>query len=720
MRSEKRRWRISRRGFLIGFGLLGSGLAIGLTVGVREGRLALARYLDDSTAPGTVKAPPNLWFEILPDSTVKLYSPKVEMGQGVHTALAQIAAEELEIEWKDIKVVQASTARGLNDPFGTGGSSSINSLFDPLREVAATLREMIRIKAADLWSLSPELVVATTGYVFQRNDFTEKLSYGEIAVTAGEWEVPEVIPTLKPRREYRYIGKSLPRVDSLSKLTGVATYGYDKHIDGMGYGVVARPKQLGSELEYASPGRAIEQPGVITVLVEDGFAGVVATSRKEATEALKHLELHWSVVESFGTEDIERVTTVQDGRGVLIQRHGRTLANLQNKDQLISAEYRSPPAYHAHLEPQAALVDVRSDGVQAWVSTQSPGLVQKELASILKRKRSDVEVMPTYLGGGFGRKLNVEVAGEAARLSQAAGRPVHVGWTREEDFLFGSFRPPTHSVLRGSLKGGRVEAIEHQLASGDVMLADLPAVAGAVMGADFAAWKGATIQYAVPHRRVTQQRVSLPIKTTWWRGLGLLANTFAVESFFDELAINAGVDPLEFRINHLSGDEEALRLRKVLETAAEHADWGGPLPTGRAQGIACCTNVRTVVAQIAEVSVENNVIYVHRVTAAVDPGLVINPDGAIAQTQGSIVMALSSTLKENVSFSNSLPRARNFDQYPLLTLRETPEIDVVLIESGEEPFGMGEPPMGPVAAAVANAVFALTGKRIRRMPLDLS
>jgi len=461
-------------------------------------------------------------------------------------------------------------------------------------------------------------------------------------------------------------------------------------------------------------------PGVVKVVIEGDFAGVIATSRARAYRALEAMTLEWSPGEEVGDADIARLTTVEDGKGVVVQQRGRARAGLR-RGSLVQADYRTPLAAHAHLEPQAAMVDVRSERVIARVSTQSPDAVRDGLAKLLKRPKEAIELTASYLGGGFGRRLQVRAAFEAARLSRAAGRPVHVGWNRSEEFRHGAFRPPTHSLLRASLDGeGRIIAMEHQLASGDVAFSLLPNVVAVVMGADFGAWRGGVIPYDIPHRLVRSQRVRLPVPTTWWRGLGLMANTFAIESFMDELAQRAGSDPLDFRLLHLQGDEQFKRLARVLSAVAEASGWKRPLPAGRARGLACCLDFGTVVAQVAEVSVAADGIRVHRVTAAVDPGLVINPDGAIAQIHGAVIMGLSSTLHERITVKDGLIEAANFDRYPLLGMREAPEIEVVLLESGEQPSGLGEPPIGPIAAAVANAVFALTGRRLRELPLDLS
>ncbi|MFE8605424.1 xanthine dehydrogenase family protein molybdopterin-binding subunit [Archangium violaceum] len=714
--APKKSWRPTRRQFLLGLGVGGVGA---LALGLPAIRLGVARAVDKGLVPSSDPLDPTLWFEVLRDDRVRLHLPKVEMGQGIHTALAQIAAEELEVPWERLEVVHATTAHGPVDKQGTSGSMTVVGLYQPLRESAATLREMLRAEAARQLGVQASALVAAGGTLSVRDQPEKTLRYGEVvAKHTGTWEVPEQPPALKPAKDFQFIGKSMPRVDLEAKLTGQGVYGYDQRLPGMLYGATARPPRLGSTLRAAREGKARQQPGVVEVLIESDFASVAAESREQAHAALAHLELEWTEGESLQQADVDARTTVKDGEGVLVQEEGDAPAHLGRGKQL-TAEYRTPLAAHAHLEPQAALVEVKPERVRVWTSTQMPGSIRKQVAKALERDEESVEIVPTHLGGGFGRRLDPKAAIEAARLSRATGRPVHVGWTRAEEFRHGFFRPPTHHVLKASLESGKVLAFEHQQASGDVLFALIPEAAGAVLGADFGSWRGATIRYAMPHRRTLAQRVKLPVPTATWRGLGLLANTFALESFMDELAHAAGEDPLAFRLKHLGDDEMERRFRRVLEAAAKQAGWGTALPEGRARGIACSVDMNTVVAQVAEVSVENGRPRVHRFTCAVDCGLVINPDGATAQVEGGIMMALSSALSERITIKNGQVEAENFYDYPLLTMREAPDIDTLLVGEGDKPLGMGEPPMGPVAAAVANALFTLTGKRLRSLPLKL-
>jgi isoquinoline 1-oxidoreductase beta subunit len=706
---------------LIGAGVVTGSLALGVVVGLPRLRLGIADAFDGGAGggpPGNIPKEATLWFEIAPDNRVVMYSPKIEMGQGIHTALGQIAAEELEIAWEQLEVRQASTAVGPYDAGGTSGSNSVASLYTPLRETAATMREMLRTEAARQLQVAPSALLLKDGVFTVSSDSSKSLTYGQVVQAVTTWEVPENPPPLKTSDQFRYIGQPMPRVDFQAKLTGQAIYGYDMRLPGMKYGAVARPPTFSAQLRQVAPGQAAEQPGVVKVVAERDFAGVVADSRLQAQAAVAQLALEWDTGRAWQQADIEALISVGQGTGVSVQEVGDAAGQLRSGSP-ISAEYRTPLAAHAHLEAQAALADVQADRVRIWVSAQFTEMARTEVAKVLGRRPETVEVTPTFLGGGFGRKSGVEPAVEAARLSAAAGVPVHVGWTRPEDMRDGYVRPPTHHILRATLNGDKIQAIEHQQASGHVAFGFVPAIFEAVVGADFGAWRGARIPYGAEHIHTKAWHNDLPMRTGWWRGLGLMANVFATESFIDELAVSAQVDPLAFRLANLPQTELGARFRKVLETVAERSGWQTPAPNGRARGLACCVDAGTVVAQVAEVSVEAGKIRVHRFTAAVDPGLIINPDGVIAQTQGSIVMGLSSTLLEELTVRDGAYEQANFDSYPILTIKETPQIEVALLQSGERPFGMGEPPLGPVAAAVANAVFALNGQRLRRLPLRL-
>jgi isoquinoline 1-oxidoreductase beta subunit len=712
-----RRWRVSRRGFLIGTGVAGLGVLLGWRYGVPAARLAVARRLDGAEAPGGVTGPPDAWFELQPNEPVRLYLTKVEMGQGVHTALAQLAAEELELDPADLEVRSAPSTRGLDDRTGTSGSSTVSGSWAPLREAAALLREALRARAAEHWGVPVADTFAMEGRIVRRDDPDRALSYGEVAALGPLGPFGDDAPPLKPRGEFRVVGRSAPRVDLAAKLAGEGGYGLDARLPGMRYGAAARPPRIGARLVAAAEGRAREVPGVLEVVIEDGFAGVVAERRSAALRGVEALETSWQGPDEPVTqEEVERSVTVGKG-GVTVQREGRAARRLRERVD-VSAEYRSPMAAHAHLEPQSALVDVRPDRVVAFVATQSPTAVRDRLAELLDRPREQVELTATWLGGAFGRRLNVVVASDAARLSRAVGAPVHVAFERVDEFRQGYVRPPVHNRLEARLEEGRIVAMRHRQASGDVAFPFLPAAVGTVLGADFGAWRGATIPYGrIAHRETVAQRVRLRVPTGWWRGLGLLPNTFAVESFIDEAALAADADPVAFRLAPLGDDPLGRRAAAVLRAAADAAGWENAVASGRGRGVALAFDVGTVVAQVAEVSFPDGRPRVHRVVAAIDPGVVVNPDGVRAQTEGAIAMAMSSVLHEELTIEDGRFAPENFDTYRVLRAGDMPEVEVVLLEGDDEPHGVGEPPIGPLAAAVANGVVAAGGPRLRRLPL---
>jgi isoquinoline 1-oxidoreductase beta subunit len=730
---QTKKWKLTRRQFLVGLGSGAAALAVGAFVGgptmVREARLAINQAFLTGEAPmSDLPKSPFIWFELDAEGNSHLYIPKVEMGQGVHTALAQIAADELELDWQTVIVHQADTRRGF-DPelIFTYGSTSVTSLYRPIREIAATMREMLRMEAARQWGVEVAQVTASQSTVRLTTDDTSALSYGALIQNKqGEWVIPEQAAALKPASEFRYIGQPVPRVDLRAKITGRAQYGFDMRAPNMAYGAVARPPRYNAMLKRAAAGTAAEQAGVIQVVIEPtlNFAGIVAASRAQAYAALAFLDLEWEGGTSISQDEIEQTVSVGGDDGILIQRRGDFQANLES-GTVVEADYRIPMAAHAQMEPQGALADVQAAAVTVHASTQSPGLTQSFITRSTGIPAEQITVIPTLLGGAFGRKTGTDAALEAVILSRAVGRPVHVGWNRTEEMRYGYRRPPSNNVLRGAIDpNGRILALEHQVASSDVLfyvneLQDSRFLQ-TLLGADPLAAYGSLIHYNVPHHRVIYYHRDIPVPTAFWRGLGSFPNTFAIESFMDELAASAGVDPLQLRLDHLPEGALGDRFRVALETVAERSGWFTPAAADRARGVALCYDRGTVVALVVEVGVENNRIRVHQAWCAVDPGLIVNPDGATAQTQGSIMMALSSALHEEIIVTDGLVTADNFGMYPLLRLGEAPTVEVIPLQSREEPVGgLGEPVMGVVPPAVANAVFTLTGQRLRRMPFRL-
>lgn len=718
-KSEKKKG-FSRRKFIvrsaIGVGVvLGSGY---LTKPLWQRSLAGAVDKAEGTYMGKGLTPP-LWFEITTENQIILHSPKVEMGQGTFTGLAQIAADELEVATERIIVVHAESASGNLDGFSTGGSTSISGLWTPLRELAATMREMLRNEAAKLLETSPESLALDNG-VFSGNGKT--ISYGEIAAQVTEWEIPET-PELKPLQSRKEVGKGVPRLDLEEKVTGAPIFGLDATMTDMLYGAVVRPDRIGAKFKGADTSAAEKMPGVVKIVLEKDFVGVIANSRTQAENAKNAIQAEWKTDRNWTSEDIKKMIRVGQGNPFTIQKQGNPKRILNNEADIITAEYESPIGAHAQMEPNGAVAYVEEDKATVIISTQVVSITRREVAKRLGMKPKQVNIIPTYLGGGFGRRLHTPNAIQAAVLSKAVGKPVKCFFNRKEEFQNDTFRPPTHHLMRAQLtEDGRINAMEHNVSSGDVMYGSalLPELAQNLVGSDVGAWRGGMIQYgAIPNHRAVSWRVKLPFATSWWRSLGLLANTFAIESFMDELALQAGKDPVQFRLDHIQDDNRGFRLKEVIKAAAEKAGYKDEVVNGRAMGFACSTDANTPCAHVVELSIENGKIKVHKVTCSIDPGIAVNPDQVKAQSEGSIIMGISASMFEKMEVNDGQLTPIIYGPYQMALMRDAPkEIDVIILENDDKPGAVGEPPLGPIGAAIANAAFRLTGERLRKMPFE--
>ncbi|NRA49591.1 MAG: xanthine dehydrogenase family protein molybdopterin-binding subunit [Phaeodactylibacter sp.] len=719
MSENKPKKKFSRRKFIIR-SATGVGVAIGAIYLTRPmWRRTLAEVANSAEPPFMGSADePRMWFEVTADNEVILSSPKVEMGQGTFTGLAQIAADELEVDVKQIKVIHAPSASGNLDGFSTGGSTSIASLWQPMRELAATMREMLKGEAATLLGATVDQLQVENGVVSGNG---KSITYGEIVQEVSEWNVPDV-PPLKDVKAYKFVGKPVPRVDLKEKVVGAPLFGMDASLPGMLFGAVVRSSTIGATYVDADTSEAEKMPGVVKVVKEPDFVGVVAESRMAAEQAKEAIKATWKTEKNWQSSDIEDMIRVGNGDPVIIQKKGKAKRILNNEEGVLTAEFKSPIGAHAQLEPNGALAHVEGDKATIIMSTQVISLTRKEVANRLGFDPEDVNIIPTYLGGGFGRRLHTPNAIQAAVLSRAVGKPVKCFFNRKEEFQNDTFRPPTHHVMRGKLdEQGNITAIEHSLASGDVMFGSplFPEITESILGADVGAWRGGMIQYrGIPNFRAVSWRVKLPFATSWWRSLGLLANTFAIESFMDELALKAGKDPVQFRLDHIQDDKAGFRLSEVIKAAAEKAGWKDEVVDGRAMGFAASTDANTPCAHVVEVSIENGQIKVHKVTCAIDPGMAVNPDQVKAQCEGNIIMGQSAAMYEKMFVKDGELAPSIYGPYQIALMRDAPkEIDVIILENGEAPGPVGEPPMGPIGAAIANAVFRLTGNRIRTMPL---
>lgn len=699
-----------------GFGTVGV-LAVGSYIfrnPIRRSILTMANSMDIAYMGDTSN--PMLWFELTEDNRVILHSPKVEMGQGSFTSMAQMAADELEIPMNMIEVVHAATATGNIDGMSTGGSTSVSGLWQPLREIAATLREMLRSEAAKKLGVEASTLTAENG-VFTANG--KSLSYAEVTESVTDWEVPDT-PILKDIKNYKYIGKPVPRVDLKAKVFGDPIFGMDAEMPDMLYGTVVRPTKIGAKFLSADVSKAESMPGVVRVIQENDFVGVVANSLIEAENAKSALSVEWDAPTNLQTEDITVLMTVGNGKSTIIQKEGGEIG----EDGTVTMEFRSPIGAHAQIEPNGVLASVEGDKATIKISTQVIGITRKEVAERLGFDEENVNVIPTYLGGGFGRRLHTPHAVQAAVMSKVVGKPVKYFFSRKEEFQHDMFRPPTHHLMKGKLSAdGLLENFEHHFVSGDVgnNSALIPNALPTIIGADVGAIRGGFIQYGnIPNHRAVYWHVDLPFATSWWRSLGLLANTFAIESFMDEMAIRAKKNPVEFRLVHIQDDEAGKRLKDVIQAASDKAGYTDEVINGRAMGFAASTDANTPCAQVAEVSIDNNQIVVHKVTVAMDPGIAVNPDQVKAQCEGCVIMGMSASMFEQMSVKDGELSPTIYGPYNMALMKHSPkEIDVVLLQGTDKPGAVGEPPLGPIGAAVANAVFRLTGKRLTEMPLKL-
>ncbi len=726
--AEKKKKKVSRRKFIVRGFLGGMGVLVGVTYLARNPlRRGINEFLNSGESPYLGDTDdPVMWFTITPDSVVTLHSPKVEMGQGTFTGLAQIAADELEVTLDQLQVVHAQTDTGSIDQFATGGSTSISGLWQPLRELSATMREMLKAEAAKKLGVEPGTVKASKGTVTGGG---QSLTYGQVVAGVTEWTVPDT-PKLKPVKEYKHVGQPVPRIDLDDKVFGTPMFGMDATLPGMLYGAVVRPTQIGATYVGADVSAAEGMPGVVKIVQEPDFVGVVAKSMTEAHNAKQAIKAEWQVEKVWETKDIEEMIQVGAGTPWTIQKTGKAKSLLDEAEQaqdgdFVWAEYNSPLGAHAQMEPNGCLASVEADKATIMMSTQVVKLTRAEVAQRLGFEEAQVNLVPTYLGGGFGRRLHTPNAVQAAVMSKAVGKPVKCFFDRKEEFQHDTFRPPTHHVLRAKLNAdGMIEAIEHNVSSGDVAFTSplVPGFADTILGADIGAWRGGMIQYrAIPNFSAVSWRVQLPFATSWWRSLGLLANTFAIESFIDELAERAGKDPIEYRLAQIQDDEAGDRLKAVIKRCAELGKYQNKPANGRAMGFACSTDASTPAAHVAEVSVTGNDITVHKVTCVMDPGMVVNPDQVRAQCEGSIIMGMSAAMHERMYVEKGQLRPIIYGPYQMAMMKHAPkEIVVDLLQGIDKPGAVGEPPLGPIGAAVANAVYRATGKRLRNMPIQMA
>jgi len=708
---------ISRRAFLKAGAMLGGGLIVGFRLSMAE---PSAGSVPDSADP----VEPNAFIHISPDNSITLLINKSEMGQGVYTSLPMLIAEELECDWEKIRVESAPVAAVYNHTaFGmqmTGGSTSVWSEYDRMRKVGAAVREMLITAAARVWKVDRGTCRAHKGAVLHSGG--RKLTYGQLADEAAKMQVPKKIK-LKVPSKFKIIGRAKKRLDAPEKVNGAAVFGIDVKHPGMLTALIARPPVFGGKVKTfdASKARAIK--GVKEVIGIDSGVAVVAEGFWPAKLGRDALEIVWDdgPNAAISTPAMrEQYAGLARTAGAIARKDGDPDGALRKAEKKISAEYEVPYLAHACMEPLNSFVDLRENGCDIWTGTQFQTVDRDAAARVSGLKPEQVRIHTTFLGGGFGRRANPhsDFVVEAVGLAKKLMKPVRVIWTREDDMKGGYYRPMWYDRLSAGLDtDGKPVAWKHTIV-GQSIISGSPfeKVMIGKDGLDPTSVEGAKeLPYSIPNVLVDLHTPKVGVPVLWWRSVGHSHTGFVVESFIDELAHAAGKDPFEFRRRLLVRQPRHLG---VLELAAKKAGWGRKLPKGKAQGIAVHDSFGSFISQVAEVSVEpDKTVRIHRVVCAVDCGRVVNPSTIEAQMQSAIAFGLSAVLHGAITLKDGRVEQSNFNDYELVRLEEMPKVEVYIVKSGEKPGGIGEPAVPPIAPAVCNAVFALTGRRIRSLPV---
>lgn len=695
----------SRRSFLKTTSAVSGGLLMGC---ILPGNLLAA---------GTLHTP-NAWVHIADDNTITLLCARSEMGQGVYTSLPMLIAEELHVNLQSVKVKNAPPAAVyVNALLGaqiTGGSTSVRDGWEKLRVAGAQVREMLISAAADEWKVDRSALKADQGFVTGPDG--KRASYGHLAEAASKLPVPEKV-ALKDPKDFTIVGKRTKRLDTPHKVNGSAEYGIDVKLPGMLYASLEQCPVIGGKVASFDASAAKGMPGVVDVVqINDGVA-VVAKSYWQAVKARKAVTVRWDegagasldhhVVLKATRDAMTSVAALPIGKPV-----GDVAQAMKDAVKTVSAEYISPMQAHAPLEPMNFTASYKDGKVTVIGSTQFQQGAQGAVAAALGLKPEDVTVQTTFLGGGFGRRLELDFIVQAAQISKAVNQPVKLVWSREDDMTHDFYRPLGVNQLQAGLDAdGKPVALHFKVASQSVTQRafGLPkATYDPFMG------EAAVAGYEIPNTQHDLHIIDTGIRVGYWRAVSHNMNAFANESFMDELAAAAGKDPYAYRMALLANKP---RFANVLKMAAEKAGWGTPLPAGRARGIALMEGYDSYMAQVAEVSVDDNGVQVHKVTVAADVGHMINPDTVEAQIQSSIVFGMGAGLMQEITMENGRVQQTNYSNFQVVRMFHAPKVEIVLVPSTEKPGGIGEPATALVVPAIANAVFALNGKRVRKLPL---
>jgi isoquinoline 1-oxidoreductase beta subunit len=708
--------RLSRRAFV-------AGSAAGLTLSFTfTGRLAKVLAQDGTFSP-------NIWVTIAADGTITIVAPAVEMGQGAMTGMPLLIAEELDADWSKVKVNHVPLGRGYGNPgFGgaqiTGASRSTPGYFMPLRLAGAQARRVLLDAVAERWSVAVSELTTEPSVVVHRAS-GRRLSYGDIAQFA---KAPATLPTvtpadLKKTSEFRLIGKHQARVEMVDKVNGSAKFGIDSVVPGMLIGSVLRPPVTGATPQSVDDSDARKVPGVTTVVTLPYGVGVVGTGYEAVQKGKQRLNVVWSTGAPAAAYDSEAVAAEYVGiaaspsrKGTVIHQEGDVGKALGEAARKYTGVYVTEHVYHATMEPMNALASVTADGAELWVPTQAPTLVVAATAGALKIPPEKVKVHTTLLGGGFGRRLEQDFVIDAVLLSKETGKPVKVVWSREDSLKHTRYRPLTAQYLEAGTDGsGAVSAWRYRIVSQTIYGRANPRAMEAAKGKDAPVVEGHELSYAVANQLHEQLLEGRGLEAGFWRAVGPGYTKFAIESFVDEIARGQRVDPVAYRLRLLASKP---RAAAVVRKAAEMAQWERTR-RGRGLGIAFSDTWGSFIATVAEVSVDrkSGKIRVHELWSAVDPGIAILPDNVVAQIEGGSIFGVSHVLGERITLKKGVVQQSNFHDYPLLRLADTPEVHVRVMATDNPPGGIGEVGLPPTSGAIGNAVAALTGVRLRHLPM---
>lgn len=706
----------SRRDFLrlTATAAVGGGLLLGFGLPARA-------VISDALTTGAPFAP-NAFLRIDRGGKVTFVMPFIEMGQGTYTSIPMLIAEELEVDVDKVVIEHSPADNKLyaNPMVGiqiTGGSTSVRAAWEPMRQAGATARVMLTNAAARQWKVDPGTCRAENGVVIHAPT-GRKLAYGKLVDAAAKLPVPEKV-ALKSPAEFKLIGTPHRRLDTAGKVNGGAKFGIDTRLPGMKFAVVAISPTFGGKLVSVDEAKAKAVAGVTQVVRLEDTVAVVAIHTWAAKQGLAAANPQWDPGPNakLSTADVvKQLAAAMEKPGAVARNEGDAAATIAKAPKKFEAVYEQPFLAHAVLEPMNCTVHVQKDRCDVWVGTQVPGVSQAAVAKVTGLKPEQVTIHNHLLGGGFGRRLEVDGTLRAAQIAQQVEGPVQVIYTREEDIQHDMYRPYYYDRISAGLDAqGRPIGWSHRIAGSSIMARFFPAAIK--NGVDFDAVEiAAEPAYTVGDFHVEWFAQEPPgIPTAFWRGVGVTRGTFVLESFIDELAANAKQDPLAYRLALL---EKSPRSKAVLQLAAEKSGWGKPLPAGQGRGIALCTGFGSFMAQVVEASVDKDgSVSPTRVVCVVDCGLMVNPDTVRAQMESGIIFGLSAALFGEITLKEGRVEQTNFGDYRVLRMNESPRIEVHLIKSPEAPGGIGEPGTSCIMPALTNAVYAATGKRIRKLPV---